>query len=271
MELFTVIFSVLLTVLTPVGLVVDRTTDNLIRSQFNRVEQLEVRVDNIPSHQLLAGKVEKLRIAGRGLWPTPEMRIAALEIETDPIDLDLSQLQNQRQPSPAILQQPFQGAVRLVLTQADINQALKSPKINEQLQKLINRGLGPAGDLLTNRYEIINPRVEFLGNDRLKVFAELQNKNTSEKLTAQVETGLAIQAGQRLQLVNPIVLVNNQAVPQEFLNLLTSGIGERLNIRILEKQGITARILKLNIEPGEMAIATFIQIPKPAQPSRPPA
>lgn len=89
MEFFTLLVSGLLGLVTPVGLVVDRTAENAIRSQLAQVEQLQVRVDNAPTHQLLQGKVERVRVAGRSLqlkWQ--EVRIAALELETDVIELE---------------------------------------------------------------------------------------------------------------------------------------------------------------------------------------
>jgi hypothetical protein len=79
--------SSLLALVSPVGLVVDQIALNAIRSQFEKVDQLQVRIDNAPSYQLLQGKVERVRIAGRGLQ-LKQIRIAAIELETDPINLD---------------------------------------------------------------------------------------------------------------------------------------------------------------------------------------
>jgi hypothetical protein len=87
MEFFTILVSSLLALVSPVGLVVDQIALNAIRSQFEKVDQLQVRVDNAPSYQLLQGKVERVRIAGRGLQ-LKQIRIAAIELETDPINLD---------------------------------------------------------------------------------------------------------------------------------------------------------------------------------------
>jgi len=55
----TIILSGLLGLVSPVGSVIDRTAENAIRSRFEKVEQLQVRVDNAPSYQLLQGKVQR--------------------------------------------------------------------------------------------------------------------------------------------------------------------------------------------------------------------
>ena len=92
MEFFTILLSGLLAIVAPIGVVTDKIIANNLRSRLNKVEQLQVRVDNAPSYQLVQGKVERVRIAGRGLWLTPDIRIGALEIETDPLNVDLQRL-----------------------------------------------------------------------------------------------------------------------------------------------------------------------------------
>ena len=49
MEFLTILLSSLLGLIAPTGLAVDRTAENAIRSQLNKVDRLEVRVDNAPS------------------------------------------------------------------------------------------------------------------------------------------------------------------------------------------------------------------------------
>src|SRR4028118_555615 len=115
MELISILLSGLLIFISPAGLVIDRAAENAIRSRLEKAEQLEVRVDNAPVHQTLQGKIERLRIAGRGLWLTKDVRIDTLEVETDPLNIDLQRL---RQGKPTLLleslKSPIQSGVRLV-------------------------------------------------------------------------------------------------------------------------------------------------------------
>jgi len=87
------------------------------------VEQLQVRVDNAPVTSYC--KVERVHSRSSLQLKRQDLNIAALELETDPIDLDPRSL-GQRQPK---LKRPFQVGVRLVLTQEHINQALQSPQL----------------------------------------------------------------------------------------------------------------------------------------------
>lgn len=67
MGFLTIFLSALLGVLGSVGFFVDRFAENAIRQRFQRIEQLQVRIDNAPNYQLIGGKVQRVRVAGRGL------------------------------------------------------------------------------------------------------------------------------------------------------------------------------------------------------------
>src|SRR4028118_1069135 len=169
MEFFTILLSGLLAVLSPVNLVADKVTEGAIRARFNKVEQLKVRIDNAPNYQLIQGKVERVRIAGRGLWLTPDIRIGALEVETDPINVNLQGLRQSGQSPRSSLRQPVQAGVRLVLTQEDINKALQAPAVAARLRLIGSRILGGSPE----RYEFLNPQVEFLDNNRSRFQVEI--------------------------------------------------------------------------------------------------
>ncbi len=290
MEFLSILLSGLLLLVSPAGLIADRTIANSIRAQVDRVEELQVRVDNAPTHRLLQGKAERVRIAGRGIWLQPEVRIAVLELETGPIDIDRKQLFQ-------IREQPLQGGVRLVLTEADINRALRSPQIAALLRKFsINSLPGAAADQMES-YEFVNPRVEFLDNNRLRFQLELQEhsmhsapkvahcvsgranrtvprcaKNRTSrhgndrgfKLAILVESGLSVVAGRQIELVAPRLEVNGNPVPPILVNAIAAGVSRRGDLRRLEANQILIRLLKLEVSPRLLEIAAFVQKQPPA-------
>ncbi len=88
MEFISFLLSGLLGFIAPAGVVVDTAAENAIRSQVTNIEKLQVRVDNVPTYQLLQEKIKKIRIAARGLQLKQyDFRINALELETDEIAL----------------------------------------------------------------------------------------------------------------------------------------------------------------------------------------
>jgi hypothetical protein len=256
MEFITILLSGLLAVLTPVNLIADKVTEGAIRARFNKIEQLQVRVDNAPNYQIVQGKVEQVRIAGRGLWLTPDIRIGALELETDPINVDLQSLRQSDNRSPrASLRQPAQAGVRLVLTEADLNKALQSPSAVARLRLVASRFLGGS----TERYEFLNPRVDFLGNNRLRFQVEVQEKD-AQTLAIMVESGLGITAGHSLQLIEPAVSVNGRALSPQLVAAFTRRLSDRFDLRTLEEAGITARLLQFKIDTSELEVAAFVRV-----------
>jgi len=256
MEFLTILLSGLLALVSPVGLVTDKVIEGAIRSRLDKVEQLQVRIDNAPSYQLVQGKVERVRMAGRGLWLTPNIRIATLEVETDPINVDLQRLRQGKQSSlRTSLRQPVQAGVRLVLTDSDINQALQSPAVAARLRVFASRFLGSSAE----GYEVLNPRVKLLNNNRVRFQMELQEKD-APPLAIMVEAGVGIAAGQSLQLIEPGVSVNGKALPPQLVAGFARGITNRFNLRTLEEAGITARILQLTANQGELEIAAFVRV-----------
>ncbi|HBB35114.1 MAG TPA: DUF2993 domain-containing protein [Cyanobacteria bacterium UBA9273] len=255
MELLTILLSSLLSVVSPAGLVIDTVAENALRSQLERVEQLEVRVDNTPNYQILQGKVERVRIAGRGLWLTPEMRIDALELETDPIDLDIQSIrEGGRESAAKSLRQPLQAGMRLVLTESDINQALQSPTVMSQLQEIGGRFLRGA----TEDNEVKNPRLELLENQRIRFQMEVR-KGETQPVAVIVESGLSVTAGHTLELIEPVVSIDGNPLPPQLVAGFATGLSNRYNLRSLEDAGIMARLLQLEISTDKLELAAFVR------------
>ncbi len=204
----------------------------------------------------MQGKVQKVRIAGRGLQLKQlNIRLAVLELETDPTDLDISSL---RRGSPK-LEQPLQAGIRQVFNSQDINQALKSLAVVNRLQNLgLNILQTPSSQ--QQRLQAINPRVEFLPN-----LLRLQVQLTEAKappLAIKVEMGLNIIAGRQIQIVDPVIYVNQEKIPQQIVNAIAINLNKQLNLAILEAYGIQSKILKLAIASEKLEIAAFVRLDK---------
>jgi hypothetical protein len=268
MELFTILLSALLGIFSPVGFAVDRVAESAIRKQIQSAETLAVRVDNAPSYQLWAGKVERVRIAGRGIYPISGIRIAVLELETDPIAVDPGHLRQGK----VQLAQPLNAGVRIVVTAADLNRALQSPQISKKLRDLSLDFLGSPGQQL-ERYEFVNPQVEFLNQQRLRFQTQLKSQQSDTQIAITVESGIQINSGRQLQLVEPTATINGRPLPPQLIKLLVGGIDQRLDLANLQAQGITARVLSWQLDRQQLSLAAFVQIdpkftnrttPKPA-------
>lgn len=270
METLTILLSSLFLVGSPSGLLVDRITQSLLKSTFDRAETWQVRVDNAPVHRLLQGQAERVRIAGREIWITEDLQIAKLEIETDAIDLKL-QGSGDRQ-SLDILEQPLQAGISIAFTDTALNQWLKSPQMSDRLRQFGLSSLPRLAAAQLERYRIVNPEITFLDN-RIRLQFQLQqlpNPDTSSQpfeLGLAVESGFTIIKGWGLELVDLEVTVNQEPVPPLVINLIQRGVREQVDLRTLESNSVILRLLQMQITPGQLEIAGFIRVQPPFGPS----
>jgi len=260
MELLAIILSGLITLVSPVGLILDRTLAKAVRESVTAVDQLAVRVDNAPSYRILQGKVERVRIASRGVKLAPNLKIHTLELEMDPI-ADLSSLSTGTAPENLGSRQPLQGAMRLVFTEEDINLALQSQQIKAKLEELLNGLIPIRGSSPTSGYELLNLRFQLLDNNRLSFQVGLSQSGDpqSEQLDLMLESGVEVVAGRSLQLLDPKVSVNGRPISSRLIASLTNGLIQRFDLRQLENEGITARLLQFDLVGDRVDLAAFIR------------
>lgn len=258
MEFLTILMTIITSFLSSGGLILDKVLANLVQARIETAEELEVRVDNVPSYQILQGKAQKIRIASRGLEPIEKVRIAVLELETDPIELDLEQLQQgDRQNFRQALIKPLQGGIRLVLNQEDLNQALKSKQMQSYLQKLISNS-----DKVT--YQLINPSLELKVDNRVAVAVQVKllNQEQEETLDITLEFGLKAEQGHQIKILAPMGTLNGRKLSRKLLQGFADNISRQLNLRTLEKDGIILRLLKFDINENKVNIVAFVRIAK---------
>ncbi|BAY87034.1 hypothetical protein NIES267_65450 [Calothrix parasitica NIES-267] len=257
MEFISFLLSGLLGLITPAGVVIDTAAENAIRSQLGNAEKLEVRVENAPTHQLLQGKINKIRIAARSLQLKQlDLRIDTLELETDEINF----LPKSIQKGKPKLKKPFQAGIRLIFTQADINKLLQSSDILAFLPKLevdSQNFLNVDDDAV---YKFANPQFKILGNNRSQFQIELRSEKGEKPLLIKIETKININKGRQITINETVVTVNEEQVAPQFVEGIVKNLNQRLDLRNLEGDGLLIRILKLNIRQSKLEIAAFVQI-----------
>ncbi len=262
MEVFTIFLSSLITIISPLGFVVDSVIAERLRSQVKSVETLAVRVDNTPSYQPIAGKIDRIRIASRGLEIIDNLRIDTLELETDPIDININKIQNLRgiKSIQSSLNKPFQGGVRLVIKEEDLNSALEADSIREQLQALIDRVLPPEAP----SFNILKLQVNFMAENRLALEIELEQEGEEgeppTKLAIAAEVGFEIEQGNKIKLTDLTAIINDRKLSPRFSNLLLAGISDRLSLDIFADQGFLVRILQADMNEESLNIAAFFSL-----------
>ena len=255
MNSLTILLTTLTGLFSAVGLVPERVIEQNIRSQLNDAETLLVRADTRTDLQLLQGEIEQLRIAGRGIYPFADVRIDTVDIETDTIDINIGDLRR----GQITLDQPLQGGINVVLTQSDINQALRSPLVIEQLESMSLNLLGSSVGQL-DQSTLIQPQIRLLADNRLQITAALIQNETQEALELNLTTGVEVRKGTQIHLIEPKLLANNVEFPNTLVEPFLAGLSEQYTLKVLEDQGITARILQLQITDDHLRLATFVHV-----------
>lgn len=276
MEILTIVLSGLLSLISGGGIILDSVAIDRLRSQIISLDQQAIRVDNTPSYQIAQGKVQKVRIATRGLTIKPNLKIAALELETDAVALDLAKLNlNSIDELRNSLEQPLQGAGKLILTETNLNQALQSPETLAQLQQALNRLIVRKAGSTNIAYQLNDLQVELQSANRLGVkfilsrpktnyeeYSTLKTspKSRSQELTIALKFQIQVLNGKTIQITKLEGTVNSRPMSSRLLNGFAEGISDRLNLTSLEANGILARILQLEINEDELKLVGFARV-----------
>ena len=278
MEILAIVLSGLLSLASSGGIILDNLGKRQISSQIISVEQQAVRIDNSPNYQAIQGKIEQVRIASRGVTIEPGLRIAVLDLETDVIILksqpNLSSIDELRKS----LAKPASGAVKLIITEADLNRALQSPEILVRLETILNQSLLRRAGSTNIPYQLSDLRVELHSTNRWKLRFKLSRprpsvsiepngisrtstvKNRSRELDFALELTVEVRDGKTLRLIDPQGTVNNRPMSPRLLDGFAVGISDRYDLNSLESDGILARILQLEINQDRLELVGFIRV-----------
>ena len=282
MEILAIVLSGLLSVVSGGGIVLDSLVKKGIRSQIISVEEQAVRIDNRPSYQLAQGKVGRVRIASRGVRIEPGLRIAAIDLASDPLSLkrdrlSLESIDRLRES----LAKPASGAIRLVLTQTDLNRTLQSPQVLARLQQTLNGFIAGSAGSTNIRYQLSNLSVELRPANRLEVKFKLSRptrvnydartgtsnlNKRSRELDIALNLAIEVVNGKTFRILEPQGTVNGRPMSSRLLDGFAEGISDRLDLNFLEADGILTRILQLEIDEDKLELVSFILVEtKPAQ------
>ncbi|MEM9541293.1 MAG: DUF2993 domain-containing protein [Cyanobacteria bacterium P01_E01_bin.42] len=264
MEIAVIILHGLLSFLAPVGFALDTAIESNVRRRFVDAEVVDVRIDNTPIHQALSGKVDRVRVAMRGVEPVEGLRIAAFDLETDPLYIDIHRLQQDISNFRRAFRQPVQGAFRLVLTEDDLNRAFSSPRFADRLQQAVERISASIPGAGQQNYQLEDLAIDFQENNRLQIQIDLSGTDTDTaeitRLKVQIETGLVMSNGYYLELIEPEILLDDRPLPPFVADIVSNALGDRLDLQTLQTDGMLLRLLQLEIESDRLELAAFVRL-----------
>lgn len=265
MELITIILSGLLSVFSSGGWLVEAIAKKQLNSYVKSTEVLAIRVDNTPNYQIARGRGDRLRIAGRGIYLEPYLRIAALELETDAIALDVAKLSTESLGDLRnSLKKPLQGAVSVVIEERDLLNALQSEALIAKLQAALNDLVASKAGASTISYELLNPRLELNPHNSIGIKTTLRRSGITmrkdRELAIALKLKLKVIQGKKIEVSQLQGTVNNRPISNRLLKGFAEGISDRLNLATIEKQGIFARLLQLEITEDKIEMIGFAKM-----------
>ncbi|MEH2067031.1 MAG: DUF2993 domain-containing protein [Nostoc sp.] len=137
-----------------------------ISEKLDEVEQIEIDVQT-DLLKIAQGQADGVSVAGEGLVIQQDIRVQEIKLQTDSINIDpLSVIFGQIK-----LNQPVNAIAKITLTQADINRALSSELVREQMQSLELDVDGQIVSLELQKIQVFLPgagKMEFRGKVLLK-------------------------------------------------------------------------------------------------------
>ncbi len=255
MEALAVILTGVLGLGSGLGIIADRVVEGAIRQQIPKIEYLAVRVDNSPNYQLIQGKIDRVRLASRGIYFVPFLRIDTLELETDRVAIET-------QNSKLRLLEPLRAAVRVIVNQEDLNQALESEQLRPLFQGLKVDFSGFNADLGVEEIDIVNPKIHFLADNRLRLTATLKSRRAGGISPIEISAEITIEVlpNGNVKLRQVDLNLAGVKVPDMLISTLVRGANRLLDLQQLEAQGIYSRVLKFEFTEGKMQLIGFARL-----------
>jgi hypothetical protein len=250
MEWLVVGLSSLLGLIAPVGVVSDRLLEQQIRKRIHHVDTITVQVTAVPTYKLAQGQIDQLRLSATGISALQDVRLEKLELETDSIVL--------KSLKKTKLAQPLNLGAHVILTEADLNRAIATPKIAAKLRNLEFEAFPGAKK---SEYSFNNVIFDLQPNRQLKIRADLTEKGYGEILKLELNATLELKADRTaIKITNLTATADGQAMPPTIVSAFTKAIDRTLDLTQLEKRKITARMVQLETTDSSLDLAAIVQI-----------
>ena len=271
MELLISIMSGILAIATSVNAVGDEVLKNKLESQIESVDTMAVRIDNAPNHDVLGGKVKRVRVATRDLKISQAIAFKALEVDVDGINIRLREWLQQNILTEVdgvptlrlrqLFEQPVNIASRAVLTQEQLDNMLQSPFINRTIRRRLQQTLNLIAEenYTQEDFEISSFALDLIGENRLAIRMNLsgfdrEDGTKDEELDVDFEFDLDIIDGVSFRLTEQEVFIDGEKVEPEQRVLVVAPV----TLKALEEVGIKVRVIEWESNEDELELALFI-------------
>ncbi|MGL5878605.1 MAG: LmeA family phospholipid-binding protein, partial [Xenococcaceae cyanobacterium] len=155
---------------------ISKVAETVLSTQIDTAQNIDVDIRTDPL-KMVQGEIDSVSIAGKKLVTQQDLQIQEIELETDRVDIDLFSILLGK----VELNQPVNSTGKFVVTEADINQNLRSDFI---LSKLTPFKLNVDGQIV---FLELQPPIELqLPNEGKVVFSSNVKISKGDKAPQQV-------------------------------------------------------------------------------------
>ncbi|MBW4471889.1 MAG: DUF2993 domain-containing protein [Stenomitos rutilans HA7619-LM2] len=223
-----------------------------LSSQVEAAEDLnvDVQTDALKAAQ---GKADSVAVSGHGVV-VQKVRVHDVTVQTDrlavnPLSLLLGQLK---------LDHPLDATAQVVLTEADLNQAMQAEAVTSRLPTLEMKVEGEPVSI-----ELVHPIAVKLpadGKIALNGAALLYEREAIRQVGFSVV--LMPRTDERPVLMESFVCEPGEGLSIEFVIALMQTFNKLLALPYIEIEGIAIRVKRLSIQSGKMLVETEAHIPQ---------
>lgn len=263
--------SGILAIATSVNAVGDKILKNKIESQIESVDTIAVRIDNAPNHDLLGGKVKRVRVATRDLKISRAIAFKVLELDVDGINIKLKEWLQQDILTEIdgvptlrlreLFEQPVNIASRAVLTQEQLDNILQSPFINRTVRRRLQQTLNRIAEYnyVRRDFEISSFALDLIGENRIALKMKIsgfdrKDGTKDEELDVDFKFTLKVVDGLSFRLTEQQVFIDGEEVEPEQGVLVVTPV----TLKALEELGIKVRVIEWESNQDELELALFI-------------
>ncbi|MGL5942670.1 MAG: LmeA family phospholipid-binding protein [Waterburya sp.] len=230
---------------------ISKVVETLLSSQIDEAQKLDVDIRTNPV-KAVQGEIDSVAIAGKDLVTQQDLSVQEMEVQTDRIDIDLFNLFFGK----IELNQPINTTGKFVVTEADINQNLKSDFI---LSRITPFKLNVDGHIVLIEFQ---PPMELqLPSEGKVVFSSNIKVSQESKIQQARFTGVIYpRTDDHNILVEKFFLEDGEAISLNILVVFMQQLKELIDAPYIDYNGAKLSIKKMNVKKATISLEVEAKI-----------
>lgn len=232
---------------------ISKVVKTLLSSQIDEAQKLDVDIRTNPI-KAVQGEIDSVAIAGKHVTTQQDLKIQEMELQTDRIDINLFNLLFGK----IELNQPINTTGRFIVTEADINQNLKSDFL---LSQIIPFKLNVDGQIVFIEFQ--PPMKLQLPSEDKMIFTSNVKISQDNKIQQVRFTGVMYpRTKDHDVLMEKFLLEDGQGISLDILVAFMQKLKQLIDAPFVNYNGAKLSIKKMNVKKGTISLEVEAKIEK---------